>query len=395
MNALKTSILNFVDLFSGAGGLSRGLEEAGMKCILGVDFDKAAMMTFKRNHPHAQIYIGDISELGKDELLKLIGGKRIHLVCGGPPCQGMSTVGEGIPEDPRNFLFLEFVRIVKLLKPNYILMENVTGMLSRKNEGILKAILKHFKKLGYDMSVDVLQASDHGVPQKRRRTVFIGNNLGYKNVFPKPTHGQGRNQTNVTTVGDSLKDLRSADGTIYNHDVESVSVRDPKEKERISLIPEGRGIRYEEDEKELLPESLKLGVDWGTLDERRFRQTKYQRLDRKEPSPTIMTGRYSYFHPTEDRWITPREAAALQSFPNDFVFEGTITQQFRQIGNAVPPLMARAIGESMIKMHVQKLKSVGISNNIEKIRYHAFNYKEDQTDEKQKALQEFEIPLIA
>lgn len=390
MRVSKNQSLNFVDLFAGAGGLSRGLEMAGMKCVLGVDFDKAAMRTFKRNHAHAETYVGDISKLTRSDLIRLTKNEKVHLVCGGPPCQGMSTVGEGIPDDPRNFLFLEFVRIVKILNPDYIVLENVTGMVGRKNENILKAILKQFGKLGYRMDVNVLRACDYGVPQKRRRTIIIGNKKGYDNLFPVVTHGQGKNQKKVRTVGDAFDNIAARNGVVHNHDLKAVSIRNATDIERLKRIPEGRGIRYEEDERELLPRDLWMNVDWKKMDEGRFRQTKYQRLNRKEPSPTIMTGRYSYFHPTENRRITVREAAAIQSFPNDFVFEGTESQQFRQIGNAVPPLLAKAIGESIFKMHVEKPKHNGRNSDISRVRKHAFHYREDNEKNDQKTIKEFD-----
>ena len=145
------SEFNFVDLFCGAGGLSCGLEMSGMRCVLGTDQDKAAIDTFQKNHPDAQIFVDDISKLTKAKLKKATGGKKIHLVCGGPPCQGMSTAGLGIPDDPRNFLFLEFVRIVQELKPDYIILENVTGMVGKKNKNILDAIMHRFSELVYVM----------------------------------------------------------------------------------------------------------------------------------------------------------------------------------------------------------------------------------------------------
>ncbi|MBS3069725.1 DNA cytosine methyltransferase, partial [Candidatus Micrarchaeota archaeon] len=333
----------FVDLFCGAGGLSKGLEMAGMTCTLGVDFDKPATRTFKSNHPNSAIFDDDITKLTDSKLKELVGNKKIRLVCGGPPCQGMSTVGKGDPKDPRNFLFKEFVRIVGILKPDYVLLENVTGMVGRKNQSIVDGITREFKSLGYGLAARVLTASHYGVPERRRRTVFMGNRLGYATKWPVQTHDGVQP---VKTVGDAIGNLASDDGEIFNHDVESARIMDETDLARIKHIPEGCGIRYEEDEEAYLPKALKMGVDWKKMDEGRFRQTKYQRLDRKAASPTIMTGRYSYYHPVEPRFITVREAAAVQSFPNDFVFEGTISQQWRQVGNAVPPLMAKALGEA-------------------------------------------------
>jgi len=365
----------FVDLFSGAGGLSKGLEMAGMTCALGVDFDKIAIKTFKRNHPEAAAFDGDIAKLTPEKLRELLGDKKIRLVCGGPPCQGMSTVGKGDPNDPRNFLFKEFVRIVAEIKSDYVLLENVTGMVGRKNQAIVDGIINEFGKLGYGLEPRVLTSSHYGVPERRRRTIFLGNRKGYAVNWPEQAYdGKG---LPARTVGDALRDLTSSDGEIYNHDVEAAKVLDETDFARIKRIPEGCGIRYEEDEEAYLPKELKMGVNWKTIDEGRFRQTKYQRLDRKEPSPTIMTGRYSYYHPTEHRFITAREAAAIQSFPNDFVFEGTVSQQWRQIGNAVPPLMAKALGESILETDREKTEpNVETMAMISHVRKHAFNYKE-------------------
>jgi len=287
----------------------------------------------------------------------------------------MSTVGEGIPNDPRNFLFLQFVRIVKILEPDFIIMENVTGMMGRKHEHIPKSIMTHFRKLGYHIDVDVLSAHHYGVPQNRRRTIFIGNRHGYENMFPPIVYdGEDDSHMKARTVGEVLRKLRTSDGKTYNHDIKFAAVSDELDVERLGFIPEGKGIRYQEDEK-VLPENLRLGVNWRTMDEHRFRQTKYHRLSRKDISPTILTSRHSYFHPTEPRYLTVREAAAIQSFPNDFVFDGTLSQQWRQVGNAVPPLLGKALGESIIKMNKTKKKASTVMTEIWRVRHHAFNYK--------------------
>ena len=173
----------FVDLFSGAGGLSCGLTMAGWKCAFAVDVNPEAIDTFNANHKGVETYVDDISKLKGPVLKKMLGGKKISLVCGGPPCQGMSTVGVGIPDDPRNFLFLQFVRIVKSVKPDFVLMENVTGLLGKKNEKILRGVLKEFRKLGYVMHVKVLSSENYGVPQKIRRTIFIGNKQSRSEYF--------------------------------------------------------------------------------------------------------------------------------------------------------------------------------------------------------------------
>jgi len=373
--------INFVDLFCGAGGLSRGLEMAGFQCVLGTDNDKAAMSTFERNHPHAESYLGDISDISNEKFKKISKSQKIHIVCGGPPCQGLSTVGEGIPDDPRNFLFLEFVRAVKNIKPDFVILENVTGILSKKNINISAGIINQFAKLGYNMSVRVLSADHYGVSQRRRRSIFIGNKIGIENFFPKPTH-----LNNPRTVNDAFSDMRF-DDVEHNHDIEAAQIKNVLEKKRIMKIPEGKSIRYEKDELDYLPTELRFGVDWNTIEESRFREKKLNRLDRKSLSPTIMTGRHTYYHPTEPRYLTAREAASIQSFPNDFIFEGTISQQWRQIGNAVPPLLGKVIGKAILRSYKEakktKLQSYdSVDELIAVVRAHAFDYKKIESEKK-------------
>lgn len=363
----------FIDLFSGCGGLSCGLEMAGHRCILGVDANKEAINSFAANHHEAAVYLGDIKQLKEKKLNELLRGQKVDMVVGGPPCQGFSTVGRGEADDDRNQLFKEFVRIVKVTQPKVILFENVTGLVAKKNQHILKQIFTYFEKLGYNMDARVLSAEEFGVPEKRRRTIIMGVKDG-ECIFPMASHGT-RAKSKAVTVKEAFKNLKAKDGRIYNHDVKLASVKKVEDRERLKLIPPGRGIRYQEDEKEFLPKKLWFGVDWKTLRENRFRQTRLQRLPLNEPSPTILTARTSYYHPVEPRYLTPREAAACQSFPNDFIFHGSQTAVFRQIGNAVPPLLARALGEVVkeITFNKGKSKKKEISTIVGK---NAFHYHE-------------------
>jgi DNA (cytosine-5)-methyltransferase 1 len=342
------SSLNFIDVFSGAGGLSCGLEKAGMRCLLGIDMDKNAIETFKANHHSAKTFCGSVIDLNEKKLKELLNNQTVHAVVGGPPCQGFSTVGLGNPNDLRNTLFREFVRLVKITNPYYVIIENVTGILAKKNEKTLSSIFKLFQNMGYTLDVQVMSAEQFGVPERRRRTIIIGSRINKAIVFPLPN-------TKIMTVGDALKNLKAKNGKIYNHDIELAAIKKKIELERIKCVPEGKGVRYEADEQAYFKKkNLKLGIDWKNLRENRFRQTKYQRLDRKKPSPTIMTHRHNYFHPIEDRYLTQREAAALQSFPNDFVFSGALSAQWRQIGNAVPPMLGFALGKAILSMYAQK-----------------------------------------
>ncbi|MDO9183180.1 MAG: DNA cytosine methyltransferase [Bacteriovorax sp.] len=345
------SQLNFIDVFSGAGGLSCGLELAGMKCLLGIDMDKNAIETFKANHHFANTFCGSVKDLSEKKLKELINHQPVHAVVGGPPCQGFSTVGIGDPNDLRNSLFREFIRLVKITNPYYVIIENVTGLIAKKNEKTLKAIFKLFAKMGYSLDVQVMSSEFYNVPERRRRTIIIGSRLNSTITFPKP------DTENILTVGHALKNLKAPNGKTYNHDIELAAIKSKLDRDRINLIPEGKGIRYEADEVAYLPKKLQMNVDWTNIRENRFRQTKYQRLDRKKPSPTIMTHRHNYFHPVENRYLTQREAAALQSFPNDFIFQGTLSAQWKQIGNAVPPKLGLALGKAIIGMYAEKSKT--------------------------------------
>lgn len=334
----------FIDLFSGAGGFSCGLEMAGHECVLGVDFYKDAIETFKANHKNAKTYCGDIKLLDSDKLKKLININEVDLIVGGPPCQGMSTVGKGLVNDERNQLFREFVRIVSEVKPKIIILENVTGMMAKKNLVIKDAIIEEFSKLGYNMDVKVLSASDYGVPEKRQRTIFIGV-LNGKPIFPNPTHGNKLNP--FKTVQEAFDEIPN---DALNHEKNKVQLTNEMDIERLKCIPAGKGIRYQKDELMYLPQHLRFNIDWESLKENRFRQTKLQRLPLDAPSPTILTQKTTYYHPIEPRYLTAREAAQCQSFPLNFEFKGSLNSQFKQIGNAVPPLLAKALGKAISKI---------------------------------------------
>lgn len=366
----KTISYNFIDLFSGCGGFSAGLEMAGHKCMLGVDFNADAVKTFQRNHPGATGLHMDIHKLTKKELSKYIDIDSVDMVVGGPPCQGFSTVGKGQANDERNSLFQQFVRIVKLTEPKVILFENVTGMLAKKNEFILKKIFKSFEKLGYVMDAQVMSAEEYGVASRRRRAIIMGVKGGVP-AYPMPLRKK------PLSVEQVFKKL-SVRGVIHNHDVEKAQVSNQVDFKRLKHIPAGAGIRYERDEKKYLPKKLRFDVDWNEISEGRFRQTRLQRLPLSEPAPTILTSRTMYYHPIEHRYLTPREAAACQSFPNKFIFEGSVTAQFRQIGNAVPPMLAKHIGEAIkgIDFSVKKFEKKKMTRS--QIADKAFTYLRQQ-----------------
>ena len=364
---MKETSYTFIDLFSGCGGLSCGLEMAGHECLLGVDMDKAAIESFKANHPQAQGVVADIAKLKRPQLEKLLNGRKVDMVVGGPPCQGFSTVGKGDAGDERNSLFKEFVRVVRITQPKVVLFENVTGILAKKNEGTLKNIFKAFERLGYNMDAKVLSADDYKVPSKRRRTIIMGVKGG-EPLFPAAAKGQ------KVTVKQIFKKLSSRK-KVHNHEVEKAQLASDIDKKRLKHIPAGAGIRYQKDELAFLPKRLRYDIDWKSISEGRFRQTKLQRLPWDEPAPTILTSRSMYYHPVECRYLTVREAALCQSFPMNFVFKGSVTAQFRQIGNAVPPLLAKSLGEEIKNISFTQVKRKG-QTKAKDLAKSAFTYRE-------------------
>ena len=378
--------LNFIDLFSGAGGMSAGFINAGLNCLAGIDFSKDAIETFSYNHKNSISICDDIRKIKIENFLNKIGNKKIHIICGGPPCQGFSTIGPGDAEDSRNHLFLEFVRFVKNIKPKIIVIENVTGLLAKKNINTLKSIFKCFKKLGYNLDIKVLSSHHYGVPQARRRVIIIGNNFSVENLYPKKRFDITLEKKNgikpSKTVGDAFSKIKPKD---YNQDLQKPKISKKIEKDRIKYIPEGKSVRYQKDEIQFLPKKLWFDINWDEIGENRFREAKLLRLDRKKPSPTIVTNGRMYYHPTEDRYLTSREAASLQSFSKKFKFFGSHTSQWTQIGNAVPPVMAKEIGKCLIKMIGSKkiLKEKLGEKNIELVRSSAFNYDKDVYENKQ------------
>lgn len=377
----------FIDLFSGAGGMSCGLEMAGFKCLLGVDCDAKAIETFQLNHQKAKTIIGDLREISIDTIQEAVGYDKIDLICGGPPCQGFSTIGQNNHQDQRNFLFGEFLRIIEALSPDYVIMENVTGLLSRRNEATLKVILDSFRKIGYRVDIKVLSAHHYGVPEKRRRSILLANRFQVQNLYPEilctDPEEEEKSSSLPKTVAWAFEHLKTDDNQVFNHDLEKAQIANPLEKKRLSYIPEGGSIRYERDQKTYLPPELWFDVDWEQLLERRFREAKLRRLDRAACAGTINTSRTTFYHPTEDRYLTAREAAAIQSFPANYIFCGTVTQQWRQIGNAVPPLMAKAIGYAILQLDQEKenMEKANDLPEIESVRSRAFTYpkKKNQT----------------
>lgn len=371
-----------IDLFCGAGGLSAGLEEAGFRSIAAVDFDRHAMATYSANHPHAAAILRDIAEVHAKDLIRDAGRKEVDLVAGGPSCQGYSTTGKRIEDDPRNFLFKHFVRIVGEVQPKFVLVENVKGLLTFRSGYFRELISQSFERVGYRMICKVLCAADYGVPQLRERIVFIGTRL--KDVelsFPHPTHGSGDEVFSTSlkpyvTVGEAIGDLPKMNGDLDRAEWEYAS--DPQNDyqryaragnrsqtvtlhqangvsaaalEVVRLVREGQGVRSIPPDQ--LPERFKKmrTIADGSL--RKDCTTLYHRLARNRPGYTITcyfrnVASGPFVHPLENRSLSYREAARLMSFRDRYRFEGAMLT--RQIGNAVPPLLAKALGKHLLKL---------------------------------------------
>ena len=347
------STYKFIDLFCGCGGLSKGFTLAGFESVGGIDFNVAAIKTFNENFPGSKGICCDLLEMGVDRIKEEFGDlSTIDVIIGGPPCQGFSSANryklEG--DDPRNKLFFEFVKFVDLAQPKAIVIENVRGIVTQDNGYAKNRIYEIFESRGYQVNHQILDAFDYGVPQRRLRNFFV---MLKKDKFDFSTIDRCLEKRTVEeSIGElyHLEDdgreikvidrppvttyqkyLRRADNLITNHDI-----RYPAEKvqHRISFVPQGGNWQC-------VPEEL-----WPT--ERNNRHSSaYKRLEEGQPSVTIDTGNNhsNYFHPLYNRIPTVREAARLQSFPDNFIFYGNRSEQYRQVGNAVPPLLACAIAK--------------------------------------------------
>lgn len=341
--------INAIDLFCGCGGLSYGFECAGVNILLGIDNDATALKAFENNHKNAKTICGDITTTTLSDIKKHIGDKKIDLIIGGPPCQGMSLSGPRKFDDPRNKLYLSYIRLVEEIKPEAFVIENVPGLVGLFKGQIKDSIIERLTALGYNVQYKILCSADYGVPQSRRRVVFVGlkdKSFDFDNIKSKETVtcemalsdlpplvetlGEDPAKYETKPKNDYQMLMRKASKEVRNHIAASHS---EKVKHIISLVPDGGNYK---DLPEEYKNSRNFHVAWT-----RFRSDK--------PAPTIDTGHRHHFHYKYNRVPTVRECARLQSFPDDFIFEGNKTQQFRQVGNAVPPLMAQAIAEALLK----------------------------------------------
>ena len=337
--------MKIIDLFCGIGGLSLGFEQAGFEVISAIDMWKDAVVTYNHNRKDKVARVETVEDFNDKELPSLIKANHITGIIGGPPCQGFSTVGRREIDDPRNKMYLEFYKAVKMAMPDFFVIENVKGMLTLNKGAFVKDLIERFgeKGLGYNISYQLLNAADYGIPQNRYRVFYVGlKNKSF--TFPLPYDYQ-------LTAKDGISDLEGSDNEHYgsepinafqramrgsclhpinqdytSHTEQTINI--------ISQVPDGGNIRD-------LPREV-----W----EIRKYNKAFERMGTFKPSNTIDTGHRNYFHYSEPRIPTVRESARIQSFPDNFEIVGTRGSQYKQVGNAVPPMLARIIAEEIKKV---------------------------------------------
>ncbi len=336
---MKRKEITFIDLFSGGGGLLRGFVRAGYRPKFALENWIPAIKTHERNFPGIPLITKDIRQVSESEIKKTIDKKKIDVLVGGPPCQGFSNIGSRNPKDQRNNLTLEYVRMLEIIKPKVFLMENVSGMISMKSGYYKNILIRKFRRMGYNnASYKVLNAADYGVPQLRKRVVFIGSLGNGDIVFPSPAY----DKESYKIVDDAIMDLVGKEFKVSNHIPMN---HNPIVKERISYIKEGGGLRKG------IPGRLLRGSrsDYKKNRLENFSHI-YKRLHRNKPATTMVPGHNAFpLHPTEDRALTVREAARIQTFPDSMVFEGTRQEQCILVGNAVPVKLAEALARYIKK----------------------------------------------
>lgn len=321
-----------VDLFAGVGGLSMGFDDNGFVTVMANDFDQDAANTFKLNHPHVKFIDGDVAKIDEQLIRNTIGDTEIDVLMGGIPCQSFSMAGRRIrkgidhSDDPRHFLYREYFRLLDIMKPRVAIIENVKGILSSHGGEIMKEILISFENRGYEADYRLLDASDYGIPQARQRVVIIANRINQENIFPDK-------HDKKIPVGDALKNIPES---AKNHEKRYLS---GKTLERVRLIKPGQNWTFLP--IEMQTKSIHSGA-YGRIDPTKPSKTLTTRFD--TPSVGYVT------HPDEDRTLTVREGARIQTFPDSFVFTGARMQQYKQVGNAVPVKLGYELSKGIKRM---------------------------------------------
>ena len=339
--------MNVVDLFAGAGGLSYGFQMAGCRVLCGIDNDKDCAATFRKNHPRSEYLTKNIEDVTSDDMTRLVGRNKVDILVGGPPCQGFSISGKRTSSDPRNQLYAHFLRIADMLSPQAVLIENVPGLQALFGGRVFADIVDKLHKRGFKTSVKVVSADDYGVPQSRKRIMIVGAR-NEKYVFPEPNGKK-------ITLWESISDLPLLEGVAESSEYSTRPSNEYQERMREgSTWVSNHVATNHTDKTRRIISMVKEGQNYKSLPEH-LQKTRnvhiaWTRLDGSRPSLTIDTGHRHHFHPKANRIPTVRESARIQSFPDRFVFVGTKTSQYRQVGNAVPPFLAYNLSINMIKM---------------------------------------------
>ena len=372
-----------ISLFSGAMGLDIGLAQAGLNVVIGQDFDATCVQTMQANGH--RVLGGDIRNIEPQHLLDLTGlhVEEPFMICGGPPCQPFSTAGKRLGfNDPRGSLFMDFIRMIDYIRPRFFVMENVKGIMSaplkhvpeaerteadandpeQRLGSVLDVILSEYQKLGYKTVYGILDAVNYGVPQFRERFVIIGSR-DHEDIFlPVPTHFQMHQNPAYRwrTVGEAIRDLEQDPG--------ECGTLTPERKRYLRMVPEGGNWRD-------LPPDVVQAAMGGAYTSGGGKVGFYRRLTYSQPAPTITTAPAQkatmLCHPTQDRPLSVKEYARLQQFPEGWIFSGTIAAKYKQIGNAVPVGLAKAIGQAVIAtaegnalLQTKRFRGIGVHNRI-------------------------------
>lgn len=370
-----------ISLFSGAMGLDIGLSNAGLNIAIGQDSDDACVQTMEANNH--KVLGGDIRKIEPHQILDMTGLKigEPFMICGGPPCQPFSTAGKRLGiNDPRGSLFMDFIRMIDYIRPRFFVMENVKGIMSAPLKHIsigeqsdeddpeqqlgtvLQVILSEFDKLGYTTVYGVVDAVNYGVPQFRERFVLIGSRDNEGVYLPMPTHFQTHQDSNYRwkTLGETIRDLED--------DVDECASFSEERIKYLKMVPEGGNWKN-------LPGDLLAKAMGGAYKSAGGKVGFYRRLSYNQPSPTVVTSPVQkatmMCHPTKDRPLSVKEYARIQQFPDSWIFTGTTTSKYRQIGNAVPIGLAEAIGKAVISVadsnatiKTKRIRGTNIHNKI-------------------------------
>lgn len=326
------SEVNYIDLFSGAGGMSLGFDQAGFNNIFSNDIEPKFCETYRTNFPKHNLIQKDISRLSNEEIKSLTGNRAIDVVIGGPPCQGFSmagNIGRKFIDDSRNQLFKEFARVVEVVQPKYFVMENVARLFTHNKGETKKEIIDLFKNMNYNVDCKVVNTAHFGIPQVRSRVLFIGNRISDNIIFPTKTVEK---PLTIKEAIDRFPKLKSGEKSkIPNH----VAMNHSEQMlEKMGYVSDG-GNRNE------IPELIRPKS--GDV-------RKYIRYKSSEPAVCVTGDMRKIFHYSQNRALTVRELATLQTFPLDFVFKGSTISQQQQVGNSVPPVLAKEIALTIKKM---------------------------------------------